>query len=63
MSILKDLSVGQLNEAKLSELVGNHSAVLKLAMRCKWTAPAGIVLRNLLIHLGSVVTNRVKCYR
>ena len=35
MKILKDLSTGETDMTKLGELIGNHGALLKHAMKCK----------------------------
>ena len=36
MKILKDLSTGETDMTKLGELIGNHGALLKHAMKCKY---------------------------
>ena len=36
MKILKDLSVGETDLTRLGELIGNHGALLKQAMKCKF---------------------------
>lgn len=36
MSILKDLSIGALDDAKISELAAEHNTMLTYATRCKW---------------------------
>ena len=36
MKILKELSTGETDLTKLGELIGNHSALLKHAMKCKY---------------------------
>lgn len=36
MKILKDLSTGETDMTKLGELIGNHGALLKHAMKCEY---------------------------
>ena len=37
MKILKDMSRGETDMTRLGELIGNHGALLKQAMKCKLT--------------------------
>ena len=47
MKILKELSTGETDLTKLGELIGNHSALLKHAMKCKYALIVDLITSSI----------------